>query len=648
MPARSRPRISQHRSKDAEEHLLALGADFKAVNESYSKSHSQQLPTKLAYLITKGISQGLAEASSVGYCLSLTSESDRELLCNILLKHITTQAAAKARDRVPLDVYSGLAESYSSLLPKVLEFTTAQKLLRMKRASEGRNAQQLGLPPSAVAQEVPNLEDNDARTVSKQEGQVKTFAKDATQDDSLDKDGRKGADEAKEVEKGKDEAEGEEWKGNTGEVNNAKKPREPALNNDVYDPEKAPYHYGPLKHKFPVTFRITSQAIVNALYDMNPWQMREAVCGAIRKKQTHTRSFEGASYLSDVSLSSSGDISAVTNNEKWNDLLLLIQMSNWDRDIIDHGIGMNFGSHRCYRVHMKGVKKDSSLSGDLGSRKEKAALISELVRINTTTLISLRIHHIKDVYYIRSPGKGNEVLAVDFFDIEQANAALWRGLYYKGNRYDCETVEKHRFLARCKNCQAFGHKPGPHCGPLRCGRCSDAHRTENCCISREERCALCAGPHASDNPDCPVTKAENNSIRFSTVSSRNFQSMTQPETAVPALVLPEHTSFSNDALTQSSEPICGLQQDTRKLLTEIPCLRQLIQGLEVALKAKRRNIKRGPTKKKKKEKRALDSLTNGAFDDPGRSAKRIKREEQQQAETMDLYRIPSPYIVHRD
>lgn len=417
------------------------------------------------------------------------------------------------------------------------------------------------------------------------------------------------------------------------EVDGAEEPREQAVNNDVYDPEKTPYQREPLAHKFQVTFKITSQAVVNVLFDMDQWDMRKAVCGAIKKKQTPTRNFSGTSYLSDVSLLNSGDISAFTFNENHQDYILVSQMSGWDRDIVDHEIGINFGTNWCYRIHMKGVR-ESSLNGDLSSRRQKAALVNELVCTNATTLTSLRIHHIKDVHYLRGSREGDEVLAVEFFEFEQAHAALSRGLSYNGKHYDCETLEKTRFLARCGNCQAYGHGSGACFNPPRCGKCTERHKTR-LCKSLHETCALCDGRHASNDPKCPVKQAERKSVGFAPVSSRRPQATRNPETAVSM----QRSSHDDKAAKRDVEPNCCHHPDTLKQLKE---MRELLEGY---ISANARSTIEGRSQKRP----ALEPLMNGASNNLGRSTKRVKQEEQQQeTETMDLYRLPSPYIVHRD
>lgn len=458
--------------------------------------------------------------------------------------------------------------------------------------------------------------------------------KDITYDDRLGMDEAEGYDEAD----GEDDNQVEEREevDVTGEVNDATNPRQQAVNNDIYDPEKTPYQREPLANKFQITFKITSQAVVNVLYDMDPWDLRKAVCGAIKNKRHPTRDFSGTSYLSDVSLLNSGDISAFTFNEKQEDISLSLQMSDWDRDIVDHEVGINFGTHWCYPIHMKGVK-ESSLSGELSSRRQKAALIRELVCINTTTLTSLRIHHIKDVHYLRDFEEGSEVLAIEFFEFEQAHAALSRGLSYNGKHFVCDTLEKINFLARCGDCQAYGHGSGACSDPPRCGKCTERHRTKFC-RSLLEKCALCDGRHASNSPKCQVKQAERNSVGFVPVSSRRPEATINAETAVSI----QRSSHNHNAAKSDVEPNCCQHADALKQVEE--SLKEMREVLRGSISADARNTIEGRSQKRA----ALEPLINGASNNPGRPAKRVKQEEQQKTETMDLYRIPSPYVVHRN
>ncbi len=120
MSIRAWPTISRHRSKNAEEHLFALKADFDAMDDFLEDTDSilHKRPGSLGDLIFKGIARGLTD--SVDYCLNLASECDRLLLRDIIFKHVEAKAAAKALDRIPLFQYKRLASSYKEALSKLI------------------------------------------------------------------------------------------------------------------------------------------------------------------------------------------------------------------------------------------------------------------------------------------------------------------------------------------------------------------------------------------------------------------------------------------------------------------------------------------------------------------------------------------------
>lgn len=171
-------------------------------------------------------------------------------------------------------------------------------------------ARELDYTLGAVAQEARNLEKNDTWAASMQGRRLMPLAKGISQHDHLNEVEAKGEHEA-----GEEKMEGKE------NEDDVKKPQGQAVDKNVYDPMKIQYE--PLAYKSRVIFGIETQAVVNVLSDMDPLGMSKAVCGAIKKKQTCKRTFLGTSYLSEVSLLDSGNISAITNNENWEDVLLL-------------------------------------------------------------------------------------------------------------------------------------------------------------------------------------------------------------------------------------------------------------------------------------------------------------------------------------
>ncbi|KAM0796913.1 hypothetical protein BDR22DRAFT_865559 [Usnea florida] len=305
---------------------------------------------------------------------------------------------------------------------------------------------------------------------------------------------------------------------------------------------------------------------------------------------------------------------------------------------------------------MIGVKKQNTLGLDLASRKRKAMLISELVRVNVTTLTSLRIHHIKDIEYIEDFKGGSIALAVDFYDLEQANGALSRGLSHNGTHYDCETPQRERFLARCGNCQAYGHQYEVCSNAPRCGKCAQPHQLKDC-KTPHEKCALCnAWGHGSSSSHCPVKRAKRRSVRLITVAARRSQAAGQVEKAPP----PSCSQETNDVANQAVESGHGIHLNTpHHLWTDadidnldphveriIQRSKQQIQELEDNWKSKLKSQETNDDLSRKR--RALEPLVNGASDDSGRSAKRIKSEELHAAKTRKLRRRPSRYIMDRN
>ena len=656
------PTVSLHESEDTEDHALALLDDFDEVNEALGRqSRFLKLSPSLEELISNGVSEVLAEASSIGYFHCPISECDKQRLRQIVLKKFETQAALWAPDRVPRYVYGRLVDSYRHFLLKLRDLLMSNGLHHSKEDNEAAKAQALELVHSDAVQECPALETNEARAATLREEKLAPVAKDVDQCDRLHEneaqedegakvEDAKGVEESKDEESSKADRKESGFDDNLVESDKETKLPEPVVNDDLAISDKKLHK--PLAHRSPIVFKITSQAVVNVLYDMDSKELLRALSMAIKKKK---QKFSGTSYLSNVGLSDNGDIKAVTNNDIAEDISLLSKMSGWDSDIIDNDLGMNFGSRWCYRIHMIGVRKQSTLGLDLASRKRKAILISELVRVNVTALTSLRIHHIKDIEYIEDLKGGSIALAVDFYDLEQASAALSRGLKYNGNHYDCETPQRERFLARCGNCQAYGHQYEVCSNAPRCGKCAQPHQLKDC-KTPHEKCALCnAWGHGSSSSHCPVKRAKRHSVRLTTVAARRSQAAGQVEKVLPPLRLQEF----NDVANQAMESGHGIHLNTPHLWTDadidtldphvqqiIQRSKQQIQELEDNWKSKLKSQQTNDDLSRKR--RALEPLVNGSSDDSGGSAKRIKQEEHHAATKRELRRRPSRYIIHRN
>lgn len=111
------PIIHRHRSQDALDHAASLEEDFEALDAcvklSISKHH--RLPSSLR----RDVFQGILNAFSDHDYPYEISEADEDLIGGLLLKHITTEAAELARDRIPLRQYRELRKSYHDLVAKL-------------------------------------------------------------------------------------------------------------------------------------------------------------------------------------------------------------------------------------------------------------------------------------------------------------------------------------------------------------------------------------------------------------------------------------------------------------------------------------------------------------------------------------------------
>lgn len=645
------PTVSLHESKDTEDHALALLDDFDEVNEALNhQSRLSKLSPSLEELISNGVSEGLAEASSIGCSQVPISECDKQRLRDVVFKKIETQAALGAPDRVPRYVYGRLVDSYRHFLLKLRDLMMSNGIHHSREADEVAKAQALELVHSDAVQECPTLETRHARAATLREEKMAPVAKDVAHRDRVNEneaqdEERAKVEDTKGVEESKDEtsskADSKEGGYQDSSMESDKEPKlsEPGVNDDVEFSDKTLHK--PLAHRSPIVFKITSQAVVNVLYDMGSKELLQAVRMAIKKKK---QKFLGKSFLSNIALSDNGDVTAVTNNEIAQDISLLSKISRWDSDIIDNNFGMNFGSHWCFRVHMTGVRKENILGVDLASRKQKAILIGELVRVNITTLTSLRIHHIKDIEYIEDFERGSTVLAVDFYDLDQANAALSRGLHYKGIHYDCETPHSQRFLARCGNCQAYGHQQAACSNAPRCGKCAQQHQIKDC-KAPHEKCALCNGRgHGSSSSSCPVKRARRKSVRLTTVASRRSRAAQELQKKPPLSPSQE----INDAAKQAVESGRGIHLETPQLWSDAdmekldPQIQRILQQSKQQIQGVVGDLLKSTLESQKtndglsRKRRALEPLVNGASDDSGRSAKRIKPEEHHPAETREL------------
>ena len=140
-----------------------------------------------------------------------------------------------------------------------------------------------------------------------------------------------------------------------------------------------------------------------------------------------------------------------------------------------------------------------------------------------------------------------------------------------------------------------------------------------------------------------MKRAKRNNVRLTTVAARRSQAAGQVEKTPP----PSRLQEIKDAANQNVESGHGVHLDTPHLWTDadmkkfdphvqrvIQRSKQQIQELEDIWKSQLMSQETNGSLSRKR--RALVPLVNGASDDSGRSAKRIKPEEHHAAETREL------------
>ncbi|CAD6580870.1 MAG: hypothetical protein ASARMPRED_000353 [Alectoria sarmentosa] len=113
------PVINWSPSQNALVHATSLEAEFEAIDAcvELSVSKNNRLPSSLQKDISKAILKVFAD-NDYPY---ESSEADENLIGGLLLKHINAEAAERARDRIPLQLYHDLRSSYHNFVTKLNE-----------------------------------------------------------------------------------------------------------------------------------------------------------------------------------------------------------------------------------------------------------------------------------------------------------------------------------------------------------------------------------------------------------------------------------------------------------------------------------------------------------------------------------------------
>lgn len=679
MATYSWPSTGRHRPEDAAEHAARLKADFDLVSNTVNASLSNTtcLPSGLESRISTGITKGIIEACSKGFCPKW-SEIDKSVFSKVVLKNISREAALEARDRVPLPQFHGLHESYNTLHPKLGTQTTHQFV------SAGAATEATSVVDLVNAARKTNKETGLSRTSKKlvairQEEKAKDVnGEESGNESSEEEDSRmeesEDADDGQEVIENGNSESGDDYSGDSsGDDGSGSEESEEDCetdsdagsdeeeNQEIVREESVPtISRDGSGFSTTIDLKIEQQATVNQLERMTPLQLSDCLFSSL-ESFLHNQQLSSISlHISGVKLLDNGDVKAVISAKSREIIQRIIDPTGWGPSFERILVGSPVPT---YKVRMHDVKINSLKFHD---RKEKSAIIRALTGMNyPISQVEGVKSIIKDIRWSQySLPKVATTLIVEFLDPALATQAVVSGLYWKQRRHVCERDEDKGGLPRCGRCQGYGHLFNKCSAPHRCGKCAGSHLTTTC-KSKERKCASCGGSHRAGRKSCPAKSKARNNLGFAkeislrgtkpaaeaqaVPSPRVRQSIsaarTQTETSMPSPVSLDNTFSENEIKPESDQSLPEADHtqdtypDTATLLKQIEDLRKIVVARDAALQIE----SSGRTKR-----RAEEAFAGGAdAESSNNAAKRIKQEQPIREDSMGLYRQPSPYIVNR-
>ncbi len=193
-------------------------------------------------------------------------------------------------------------------------------------------------------------------------------------------------------------------------------------------------------------------------------------------------------------------------------------------------------------------------------------------------------------------------------------------------------------LARCGQCQGYGHVASKCSARLRCGKCALHHHTWKC-QSRFVRCAGCNGKHMASSAICPARPLEKGRsqqlqksemphmppLRTSTPDTYPREPEIKIEPQSPssgAVARPNRTSKKRSMLGQVEELVEVVSKGNSR---EMAWIKDHLETLQLAMRAEGGDIL--ATTPRSGKRGAQKALMRGALQDRFGSPKRIKFEE---------------------
>lgn len=671
------PSTGSHRPVDAVQHATCLKTEFDSVSNAAnaSLSNTSRLPSGLESRISIGITKGIAEARSNGFCPKW-SEIDKSIFSKVMLKNITNEASLEARDRVPLPQFNGLHESYNALHTKLITpilptatthqlggagaATEATSVIDLVNAAQktGKEKDRARTPTNQQKEEIEDGNDEESgEDTDEDEEDEMDESEDATNDQKImgDGDSMSGDDASEEAssDDGSSSEDGSETDSDTGSEEEESQGNVREAGVLTIQRDESGFSLGGI-------LKIRHQVSVNKLEAMTSREFSNCLSSPLENFLREQQLAPRIAHIFIYKLLDDGNIMFSISAEKRQVLQHIVDSGRFSRRLERDLFGPSVST---YDVAMS--KVDIRMLS-FENRKEKSAIIRQLADANPAIREVNGVQPmIGNICWSRkSLGRLERVLIVKFLDPEQATQALVHGLYWKTERHGCERADHSRTIVRCSNCQDYGHRYTECSAPIRCGKCAEQHPTVTC-TSRRVKCASCGGGHFAGRRKCPAKRKARKDLGFlneaasqATRSTTKAQvtppkpvrqsipvARTQTEASIPSPVSLDANSAEDEVKSESDQslpqvdPTQDDHPDTVTLLEKIEDLRKIVLARESALQA----TSSGRTKR-----RAGEAFAGGAeAESSDMTTKRIKREKPTREGSMGLYRQPSPFIVNR-
>ena len=151
---------------------------------------------------------------------------------------------------------------------------------------------------------------------------------------------------------------------------------------------------------------------------------------------------------------------------------------------------------------------------DLSGRVQKIEAARLLATQNRATIYNPNGISIRYICWRNrplAPAGDLEHVDVEFATPFLANQAITHGLSWNGKRHTCQKSRRYFKLRQCYRCQSYSHAQGQCSATVQCGKCAGDHSTRDC-KSDFYKCAICLGPHASNQSACKIRQAKRNSL----------------------------------------------------------------------------------------------------------------------------------------